>query len=131
MADRLGIGRALHCLLPSALEVVHSLGSIAAMAIVIGQRVVMLRQALGKDLLDGPRSVPMQHTPSLLQQTSVGHLVGEGVFEGIYGGWEPSRLIEELGGLEMAEVCEELCCSEVGHSLEERYGDSHPNDGSN
>ncbi len=130
MANRLGIGRTLHRLLPSALQVVHRPGGVTATTIVISQRIVVLWQALGKKLLDGLRSAPMQPTPSFLQQTPVGHLVGEGVFKSIYGGWEPPRLIEELGGLEVAEMCVELCGSEVGHGLEERHGDLHPDDGS-
>ena len=56
--------------------------------------------------------------------------MGESVFEGICGGREPPRLIEELGGLEVAEVHVERCCSEVGHGLEERHRDSDPDDGS-
>src|SRR5262249_11889256 len=117
-------------LLPSAVQVVHRLGDIAAATIVIGQHVIVLRQALDKELLDGLGSAPMQHMPSLLQQTPIGHLVGEGVFEGVCGGREPPRLIEELGGLEVAEVHVELCCGEVSHGLEEQHGDSDPDDGS-
>jgi len=48
------------------------------------------------------------------------------MFKSIDGGWEPPRLIEELGGLEVAEMCVDLCCSEVGHGLEKRHSDFHP-----
>ena len=71
----------------------------------------------------------MQPTPSLQKQTLVGHLLGEGVLEGVCGGWERPRL-EELGGLEVAEVRVEFCRSEVCHGLEERHGDIHSDDGS-
>jgi len=95
----------------------------------MGQRVVMLRQALGIQHLDGLRGAPMQHPPLLLQQTPVGHLVGEGVLEGVGGGREPPRLREELGGLEVAEVRVDLGGHEVGHGLQERHVDRHADDG--
>ena len=43
----------------------------------------------------------MQHPPPLLEQAAVGHLVGEGVLEGILALREEARLVEELGRLQM------------------------------
>ena len=65
-----------------------------------------LVQALGIEPFKPRDDAGMQGPPPLLQQAAIGHLLGEGVLEGI-GEAGSSRLIEELGGLEMAEVREE------------------------
>jgi hypothetical protein len=43
----------------------------------------------------------VQPPPSLLEETAIGHLVGEGVFEGILPLGEEACLVEELGPLEL------------------------------
>ena len=94
------------------------------------QALDLFGQAVRVEAFEKLDNAPMQHTPSLQKQTFVGHLLGEGVLEGVCGGWERPRLIEELGGLEVAEVRVEFCRSEVCHGLEERHSDIHPDDGS-
>jgi hypothetical protein len=42
--------------------------------------------------------------PPLFQEALVGHLVGEGVLEGVLKVGEEPGLVEELGGLELAEA---------------------------
>jgi hypothetical protein len=46
----------------------------------------------------------MQRPPPLLEQTAVGHLVGQGMLEGVFALWKEARLVEELGGLEVCEA---------------------------
>src|SRR5712691_2471055 len=46
----------------------------------------------------------MERSPPLLEQTPVGHLMGEGVLEGVLALRKEPRLIEELSGLEMCEA---------------------------
>ena len=69
------------------------------------QALDLFGQAVRVEAFEKLDNAPMQHPPSLLKQTFVGHLLGEGVLEGVCGGWERPCLIEELGGLEVAEVC--------------------------
>ena len=45
----------------------------------------------------------MERAPPLQQETAVGHLVGEGVLEGVRELGEEARLVEELGRLEVRE----------------------------
>jgi len=46
----------------------------------------------------------MQHPPPLLEQTAIGDLVRQGVFEGVLVLWEEPRLIQEFGGLEVRQA---------------------------
>jgi len=46
----------------------------------------------------------MQHPPPLLQETTIGHFVGEGMFEGILSLGEQARLIEKLRRLELRQT---------------------------
>ncbi len=66
----------------------------------------MVRQAL--DLLGQPvpasasraSTMPgMQRPPPLLQEAAVGHLMGEGVLEGVLVLRKEARLVQELGRL--------------------------------
>ena len=85
MADRLGIGRALHRLLPGAVQVVHRLGGVAAATVMMGQRVVMLRQALGKEPSMACAARSCNTAPPLQQHGIVGHFLRQGVLEGVCG----------------------------------------------
>jgi hypothetical protein len=42
--------------------------------------------------------------PPLLEETAVGHLVGEGVLESVLPLGEQARLVEELGPLELRQA---------------------------
>jgi hypothetical protein len=48
--------------------------------------------------------VGVQGTSPLLQETAVGHLVGEGMLEGVFQLGEETGFVEELGGLQVAET---------------------------
>ena len=103
MADRLGIGRALHRLLPGAVQVVDRLGGVAAATVMMRQRVVVLRQALGKEPFDGLRGAFMQHPAPLQQHGVVGHFLRQGVLEGVRRLREGRLLVDELFGLQVGE----------------------------
>ena len=75
----------------------------------------MVRQAL--DLFGQPVSGKrfeglddpgMEYPPSLLEQTPVGHLVGQGVLEGVGEFWEEARLVQELSCLEVCQTAMQL-----------------------
>ena len=68
----------------------------------------------------------MQHPPPLVQETSVGHLVGEGMLEGILPLGEQARLVEELGRLEVRETTMQRVLGQLGDGLEEGKGTSVP-----
>ena len=46
----------------------------------------------------------MQHPPPLLQETAVGHLVRQGVLEGVLALGKEARLVEKLGRLEVRQA---------------------------
>jgi hypothetical protein len=103
VVDRLGIGRALHRLVPGALQVIDRLGGVATATVMMRQLIVVLRQALGKEPLDGLRGTFM-HDPAPLQQYGVvGHFLRQGVLEGVRRLRERRLLVEELLGLQVGE----------------------------
>src|SRR5262245_43878891 len=57
---------------------------------------------------------------------TVGHLVGQRVFERILELWEEARLIEELGRLEPREDASQLILRQIGHRLSRPKGRSFP-----
>ena len=68
----------------------------------------MVRQAfdvlghpVGRQRLESLDNAPVQPPPPLQQETAVGHLVRQGMLEGVVRLGEQPRLVEELGGLEM------------------------------
>ena len=46
----------------------------------------------------------VQDSPPLLEQTAVGHLVRQGVLEGVLALGKEPRLVEELGRLEVRQA---------------------------
>jgi hypothetical protein len=66
--------------------------------------------------------------PSLLEQRSVGHLLGEGVLEGVLVLGEEARLVEELGRLEMRDTTMQRVLGRLGHGLKEGEGHLGAND---
>src|SRR5262245_64532020 len=71
----------------------------------------------------------MQHPPPLLEHTAIGHLVGEGVLEGVGMVRKETRFVQELGRLEVRQDARQGCCGELGHGLEQGQGDLCPDDG--
>ena len=54
--------------------------------------------------LEGLDDAGVQRPPPLLQETAVGHLVGQGMLEGVLALGEQARLVEELGRLEVRQA---------------------------
>jgi len=69
---------------------------------VVGQPVDMLDQAVRIEPLDRLRDPAMEGATSVLEQTAVGHLVGEGVLEGVLQVREQARLVQKLGLVQVA-----------------------------
>ena len=62
----------------------------------------MLDQAVRIEPLDRLRDPAMVGATSVLEQTAVGHLVGEGVLEGVLQVREQARLVQKLGLVQVA-----------------------------
>jgi hypothetical protein len=61
-------------------------------------------QPVGRQRLQGRHYAGVQYPPPLLEEATVGHLVGEGVLEGVLPLGEQACLIEELGPLELRQT---------------------------
>ena len=70
----------------------------------VGQPLDLLGQAVPGERLDGLDDAGVQHAPPLLEQAAVGHLVGQGVLEGVLQLGEEARLVQELGRLQVRET---------------------------
>ena len=64
----------------------------------------LLGHPVGRERLEGLDNARVQHPPPLLQEAAVGHLLRQGMLEGIGRLGEEARLIEELGGLEVRQA---------------------------
>jgi hypothetical protein len=61
----------------------------------------------------------MEGSSPFLQEATVGHLVGESVLEGIGALGDESRLIKELGRLQLPEFVPQLVLGHSGNCLEQ------------
>src|SRR5262249_57073790 len=84
-------------------EVGQRLVQALAGAGVVGQPLDLLGGAVAGDRLDRLDDVGVERPPPLLEQAAVGDFVGERVLEGVLEVGKEARLVEELGGLQMAE----------------------------
>ena len=71
---------------------------------------------------DGVDNPGVQGSPPLLEQAAVGHLVGQGVLEGVCELREEAGFVEELGGLEVAEPAAQLLLGQLGDGLQQGEG---------
>src|SRR5262245_49700054 len=69
----------------------------------------------------------MQHPPPLLEQTAVGHLVRQGMLEGVLALRKEARLVEELSGLEVGKTTMQTHFRQLGDGLQEGEGYFVPN----
>ena len=76
-------------------------------------------QSVRIQCLDGLDDAHMEAPPPLLQEASVGHLVGQGVLEGVGEFREKARLIEELGGLQVCQPTVQRPLGQLRNGLEE------------
>jgi hypothetical protein len=65
----------------------------------LGQPFRLLGQTVGIEPFTGCNNAGVQGTAPLQQETAVGHLVGEGVLEGVLEVREKPGLVEKLGRL--------------------------------
>src|SRR5262249_22170112 len=122
------MGRPCHRLLPRLLAVSDGLAPYLAPQGVVRQAFDILGYSVPDECLQGLDNASMEHPPSLVQQAPIGHLLGEGVLEGVDQLGKQARLVQELGVLEMRETQAEPLFRQLPHSLEEAQRDLRPHD---
>ena len=100
----LAVGRPRHGLLPRLPAVRQGLVPHLAPQGMVGQAFDLLGQPVAGERLEGLDDAGVQRPPPLLEQAAVGHLVGEGVLEGVLALGKEARLVEELGRLEVRQA---------------------------
>ena len=82
----------------------------------------LLGQPLRGERLQGLDNTGVQHPPPLLEETAIGHLVRQGVLEGVLALGEEPRLVEELGRLEVRQTAMQVVFGQLGNGLQQRQG---------
>ena len=100
----LAVGRPRQGLLPRLPAVRQGLVPHLAPQGMVRQAFDLLGHPVPSERLQGLDDAGMQRPPPLLEQAAVGHLVGQGVLEGVLALGEEARLVEELGRLEVREA---------------------------
>ena len=96
----------------------------------VGQAFDLLGHAVSGERLQGLDNAGMQHPASpLQQQTAVGHLVRQGMLEGVLGLGEQAGLIQELCRLEVRQAAVEHGLGHVRNGLEQGEGHVRANHG--
>ena len=96
MTDRFRIGRALHRLLPSQVQVLDGFLRIATARVVMRQLAVMVVQVGAVERFHCLRRALMDGFASLLQDRPVGHFLRQGMFEDILDLRKGRLLVEKL-----------------------------------
>ena len=84
----------------------------------VGEPFDLLGQVLGKEAFEGLHNARVQGASALLQQAAIGHLMGEGVLEGILVLGEEVRFVEELGSLQVGETAMQRFFGHLGDGLQ-------------
>ena len=103
VGGRFGVCRAFHGALPSLLPIGHGRFGASCLRVVMRQQFGLGEDRLGKLGLEHLGHLLMDLLPCARQQRLIGHLLGEGVLEGVDQLGEEARFVEELGGLELRE----------------------------
>ena len=115
----LAVGRLPQGLLPCLPAVRQGLVPYLTVQSMVRQALDLFGQAVRREAFEGLYDVGMEYTPSLLKQTAIGHLVRQGVLEGVGAFWEQARFVEEFGGLHVREATMQRLCGDVGNGLHE------------
>src|SRR5262249_8348061 len=94
------VGRPRHRLLPCLPALRKSLGPPLPPQGVVGQAFGLLSYPVPSESFQGPDDARMQRPPPLLEEAAVGHLVRQGVLEGVFQLGEEARLVQKLRSLE-------------------------------
>ena len=86
----------------------------------------LLGHPLGRQRLEGLDNARVQPPPPLQQEAAVGHLVRQGMLEGVFRLGEQAGLIEELRRLEVRQAAVQRLLGQVGNGLQQGKGTSVP-----
>jgi hypothetical protein len=81
-----------------------------------------LGRPLGRQRLDGLDQARVQPPPPLQQQAAVGHLMGQGVLEGVFWLGKQAGLVQKLRRLEVRQAAVERCLGHVRNGPQQRAG---------
>ena len=126
---RLAVGRARQGLLPRLPAVRQGLVPHLPPQGMVRQPFDLLGHPLPSERLKSLDNTRVQYPPPLLEQTTVGHLVGQGVLESKVALGEQPGLVEELGGLQVGQPAVQGLFWQLRNGLEQGKGHLRPNDG--
>ena len=82
----------------------------------------LVGEAVGIEPFDGLHNARVQRSAPLLQEAAVGHLVRQGVLEGVGQSGNRQCLVEEFGGLQARETLMQRLLGHVGNGLQQGPG---------
>src|SRR5262249_27229986 len=85
----------------------------------MGQALGVLSHPVPGKCLEGLDNAGMEPASALLEDTPIGHLVGEGMLEGVLALGEKARLIEELSGLYVGKAAVEALRGHLDDGLQQ------------
>src|SRR5215831_19245165 len=129
-ADRFAIGRAGHSLRAGLTQVGNSLRGDASAHSVMREDLRLLSQTTGVEPFERLDELGVQCASPVLKQSLVGHFVRERVLERVLEVREEPDLVEELRGLETAQLGAHLFLRRVGNGEQQRDGHVLADDGS-
>ena len=89
----------------------------------------LLGHPLGRERLEGLDQARVQHPPPLQQEAAVGHLVRQGMLEGVFRLGEQAGLIQELRRLEVRQAAVQRRLGQLRNGLEQGQGHLGANHG--
>ena len=125
---RLPTGRACHRLVAGLAAVGHGFVPHLAPQGMVRQPFHLVGEPVGLALFDGRHNAAMEQALPLAQQPPIGHLVRQGVLEGIDVLREQAGFVEELGGLQVRQAAVQRLVGLVGNGLQQRPGHLRAND---
>jgi hypothetical protein len=90
----------------------------------------LLSDPLGRECLQGLDQARVQHPPPLQQEAAVGHLMRQGMREGVVRLREQAGLIQELRRLEVHQAVVQRRLGQVRNGPQQGAGYVRPNHGS-
>ena len=90
----------------------------------------LLGHPVGRERLEGLDQARVQHPPPLQQEAAVGHLVRQGMLEGVFLLGEQAGLIQELRRLQVRQATVQRCLGQLRNGLEQGQGHLGANHGS-
>jgi hypothetical protein len=94
----------------------------------VGEAFNLLGYMVPGECLERLDDLSMEYPTPVQEETAVGYLLREGMLEGVGEIGEQTRLVQELGILEMRQAPMESLSGQLRHSLEQGEGHLHAND---